>query len=264
MAPSDAAEDPSEIKQQIEDIEAADQSSRNAQARVEALVPTIAGYTEQVEDLTSQIAAYDVANVEAFQEAKGAAYSALAVAQGQITVIEREANEAQTQIQLATQAMDQQKAMMTEFQERVQACKIEIEQLAFNNALLKKVRASRGALSDKLWNMVLSSVSTFFTQIRKVQSIVTKEKDGFKVNGQSVQSLSGSALDSLGMALRVALVKTFVPAASFAIFDEPAAAADQDRAQSMIGFLQGAGFAQTILITHEEDSAAISDNLITL
>lgn len=264
LTPSSDSPDPSAIRQQISDIEEADKASRNAQARVEALTQTISDYEAQVKEFTQQLAGYDLQNVEAFQVAKDEAYQSLYNAEQTIERIKDEVREAQTQIQLAKQNYEQQQARVVEAQAVIAACKEEIDALAFNNALLKKVRAARPMVSDKLWNMVLSSVSTFFTQIRKVPSIVTKDKDGFKVNGQSVQSLSGSALDSLGMALRVALVKTFVPTSSFAIFDEPAAAADDDRAQSMIGFLQGAGFSQTILITHESDSEAVADNLITL
>jgi hypothetical protein len=77
-------------------------------------------------------------------------------------------------------------------------CKADLDSLSFNNGLVKKLRAIRPVIANKLWNTVLASVSVMFSQMRREESWVTKEKDGFKVNGQSVESLSGSTLDLLG------------------------------------------------------------------
>lgn len=142
--------------------------------------------------------------------------------------------------------------------------KEELEQLNFNNGLLKKVRAARPIISDKLWNTVLAAVSTMFTKMRGEHSIVAKGKDGFTVNGQTVGSLSGSTLDLLGLAIRVALTKTFLPQCPLLILDEPFAACDDDRSAAMLGFIQGSGFAQIILVTHEDASETVADHLITL
>lgn len=142
--------------------------------------------------------------------------------------------------------------------------KEELEQLNFNNGLLKKVRAARPIISDKLWNTVLAAVSTMFTKMRGEHSIVAKGKDGFTVNGQTVGSLSGSTLDLLGLAIRVALTKTFLPQCPLLILDEPFAACDDGRSAAMLGFIQGSGFAQIILVTHEDASETVADHLITL
>lgn len=252
------------IQTEIARIEAADKVAKAAQARLLSLTETIADYSAQAAALALEIEEYPLLNLGEAEQKKFEASSAKGAAENEIYKAQQARQEAQTQIRLAEQSYAQQQAVLADLEQRVTACRREIDDLAFNNALLRKVRAARPMVSDKLWNMVLASVSTFFSQIRKVPSTVTKDAEGFKVNGQSVTSLSGSALDSLGMALRVALVRTFIPTSTFAIFDEPAAAADEDRAQSMIGFLQGAGFAQTLLITHESDSEAVADNLITL
>ena len=84
------------------------------------------------------------------------------------------------------------------------------------------------------------------------------------VNGEYVGSLSGSTLDLLGLAIRVALVKTFLPTCPFLILDEPASAMDSNRTALMMGFLSGVGFNQIILVTHEDLSEAVANNVIEL
>lgn len=150
------------------------------------------------------------------------------------------------------------------YEKQLAQTRADLEQLVFNNTLLKKVRAARPLIADKLWNQVLSSVSVMFSQTRQQQSVVTKDKDGFKVNGKPCEGYSGSALDLLGLAIRMALVKTFLPHVSMLILDEVTAACDNDRTTALLGFVAGAGFDQTILVTHEEVSESFADHLIQL
>jgi DNA repair exonuclease SbcCD ATPase subunit len=98
--------------------------------------------------------------------------------------------------------------------------------------------------------------------MRGEESWVSKCKDGFKVNGQAVESLSGSTLDILGLAIRCALIRTFLPQCSLLILDEPAAAMDERRTESLLGFISGSGFNQVLLITHEEISESVASNVI--
>lgn len=140
----------------------------------------------------------------------------------------------------------------------------DLEDLAFNNLLLKKVRAARPIIADKLWNTVLAAVSVMFSQMRGEPSLVSKDSSGFKVNGQPVESLSGSSLDILGLALRTALVKTFIPHAQFMLLDEAAAACDEDRTGALLGFIAGSGFDQVLLVTHESMSTGVADNVIEI
>lgn len=142
--------------------------------------------------------------------------------------------------------------------------KIELEKLAFNNALLKAVRSARPIIADKLWGVVLTAVSSYFSTMRGVQSVVTRQANGFKVDNESVEGLSGSTLDILGLAIRMALTRTFLPMAPFLILDEPSAAMDAERTEATMGFLVAAGFRQTLLVTHEEISEAVANNLITI
>ena len=140
----------------------------------------------------------------------------------------------------------------------------EIDALVFNNTLLKKVRTARPAIADRLWAIVLKAVSGYFSEIRGVKSRVTKDSDGFKVDGHSVSTLSGSTLDALGLAIRVALVRTFLPSAPFLILDEPAAAMDEGRTQNTLGFLASAGFSQTLVCSHDSLSESVCDNVVYL
>lgn len=143
-------------------------------------------------------------------------------------------------------------------------CKEEIKVLAFNNALVKKLRAIRPVIANKLWNTVLASVSVMFSTMRKEESWVTKEGSGFMVNGQPVESLSGSTLDILGMAIRCAMLRTFLPQCGLLVLDEPGHGCDSERVESMLGFLKGVNFQQTLLVSHEEVSETVADNLIIL
>lgn len=140
----------------------------------------------------------------------------------------------------------------------------ELTELAFNNGLLKAVRAARPVIADKLWNLVLSAVGKYFSEMRGVKSRVTKDTDGFKVDGHTATTLSGSTLDILGLAIRVALTRTFLPTAPFLVLDEPAAAMDGERTELMLGFLVTCGFPQTLLVTHEDISESVADNVITI
>jgi DNA repair exonuclease SbcCD ATPase subunit len=139
-----------------------------------------------------------------------------------------------------------------------------IKEMGFNNALKARVQKARPVIANKLWSKVLAAVSRYFTQMRGEESVVTKDLAGFKVNGRPIEGLSGSTLDILGLAIRLALVRTFLPATPLLILDEPSAACDADRTQAMMGFLVGSGFDQMLLVTHEDMSERVAENLIAL
>jgi DNA repair exonuclease SbcCD ATPase subunit len=100
--------------------------------------------------------------------------------------------------------------------------------------------------------------------MRGEKSVVTKANGGFSVNGQSVATLSGSTKDILGLATRVALIKTFLPGCPFLVLDEPAQGCDSDRTGALLGFIASCGFSQVILVTHDGLSESFADNLISL
>ena len=148
--------------------------------------------------------------------------------------------------------------------ERIKEYEEDLKKLAFNNNLLKKMRGLKPAITDHLWNTVLSAVSNFFSQLRGENSVVSKDNGGFKVNGKGIESLSGSTLDVLALSVRVALTKTFIPHMSFMALDEPAHGCDNDRTASMLGFLSSVGFNQILVASHDELSEAVADSVINL
>lgn len=167
-------------------------------------------------------------------------------------------------IQVLQSAIETRKVRVADLEKRVEQLNADIKSLAFNNTLVKKLRSLKPTITDKLWQTVLAAASTFFSQMRGEKSVVTKEASGFKVNGEAVASLSGSTLDTLALAIRVALSKTFISGLSFMILDEAAAGCDADRTMNMLGFLSTIGLKQVILATHDGVSEAVADNVIRL
>lgn len=148
--------------------------------------------------------------------------------------------------------------------QQLAGAKAELEQMNFHNALIKKIRAARPVIADKLWNVVLAAVSHYFSQIRGTASTVTRADNGFKVDGQAIEGLSGSTLDALGLAIRIALTKTFLPNSRFILLDEPGHGMDDGREAAMLGVLAAADFDQTILVSHKEAVDAFADHLLAV
>jgi hypothetical protein len=188
----------------------------------------------------------------------------LAEARGAITDLQRSIDGAKADFQFAVAMHAAALEKRAQLEKQVENTKQEISTLEFNNGLVKKIRAARPVIGNKLWSMVLASVSTVFSQMRGENSIVAKEKDGFTVNGRSVDSLSGSTLDLLGLAIRCALTKTFVPGCQFIVLDEPSASCDASREAAMLGYIAASGFSQVLLVTHSDVSESFANNLITL
>lgn len=189
------------------------------------------------------------------------AYSALLAAQA---ALDREFVEISARVAAAKAVYDQAVARV----ETVRAQKADAEKLiadiGFNNALLKRVRAARPVIANKLWSMVLAAVSNYFSKMRGTESVVTKDGDGFKVDGKVIESLSGSTLDILGLAIRLALVRTFLPQTPFLILDEPSSGCDIARTEAVMSFLVSCGFDQMLLVTHESFSETVAENLIAI
>lgn len=188
----------------------------------------------------------------------------LAEARGAIMDLQRSIDGAKADFQFAVAMHTAALEKRAQLEKQIESTKQEISALEFNNALVKKIRAARPVIGNKLWSMVLASVSTVFSQMRGENSIVSKEKDGFTVNGKSVDSLSGSTLDLLGLAIRCALTKTFVPGCQFIVLDEPSASCDASREAAMLGYIAASGFSQVLLVTHSDVSESFANNLITL
>jgi DNA repair exonuclease SbcCD ATPase subunit len=133
-----------------------------------------------------------------------------------------------------------------------------------NNQIITKLRNARPVVAKQLWNTVLHAVSTYFSQIRGTHSVVTKSDKGFLVDGKSYTNLSGSTVDSLGLAVRMALQKTFLPSLDFMLLDEPASGMDDEREAAMLGTLASCGYEQVVLVTHSELADSFAAQVVRL
>ena len=265
--PKDKPSDAQALRKKIASVESDKKAKAADEARAAMAVEQTEAASKAYNAAEAELKAFEAPDddeILSLTEAKDQAVLTLNASKGEILV-------AQNQIGDITKAHEQAKAMWSVCQSRVDdaqrviaECKKDLESLSFNNALVKKLRAIRPMVANKLWNTVLSSVSVMFSQMRKTESWVTKEKDGFKVNGQSVESLSGSTLDLLGLSIRASLLRTFIPQCGLLVLDEPQAACDSDRSQALLGFLKSVNFAQTLLVSHDPVSESVADNLIVL
>lgn len=137
-------------------------------------------------------------------------------------------------------------------------------EMTFHNELIKKLRAARPVVARELWGMVLQGVSQVFSQIRGVSSVVTRSDDKFMIDGKLSAAYSGSTKDSLGLAIRIMLQKTFLGTVDFMLLDEPAAGADEVREADMLASVTRADYKQVILVTHSDVADTFANNMITL
>jgi DNA repair exonuclease SbcCD ATPase subunit len=252
------------LQRNLRTLEHQVRDAQQAQGRIDANRASCADLQQQVERMQAELAQMALVDLEPldkdYQEAvsrhKGMhtlieiARSDLKGLQETLTTKERAHTEAWNRLTTARQRLSEYRTDLTALQ--------------FNNTLVKKLKALKPTITDSLWNTVLAAVSNFFSQLRGEQSVVSKDSDGFKVNGQSVDSLSGSTLDVLALAIRVALTKTFVPHAGFMVLDEPAHGCDTTRTGNVLGFLAAVGFTQTLLASHDELSEAVADKVVLL
>lgn len=163
---------------------------------------------------------------------------------------------------LRKQAMDAAAAAAKE----IAAVTQELEDMGFYNELVKKIRAARPAVANKLWALVMAAVSHYTTQGRGQPSVVTRDDGGFKINGKAATggNYSGSAQDVLGLAIRLALVKTFLPGSPFMIMDEIAAACDDSRELDLLGMVLAADIPQVLLVTHSNAAESFATNLVQI
>lgn len=256
-----------DMRNELAAIEAAIVKRDKAKANGDATYSVIQGYARRNAEIDKVIKDLNLVPDEDFANLVAKANltaQELATANGSITLIEQEIKQAQEQYNTAYEAWKASVVSADEQDAVIKQLQADIEATQFNNALVKKIRGARPIIANKLWNLVLSTVSVLFSQMRGEQSVVAKEKDGFTVNGKPIESLSGSTQDILGLAIRCALIKTFVPACPFLVLDEPSAACDADRSAALVGFVAGAGFKQIILVTHEEITESVSNNIVQL
>ncbi len=252
------------LKDELASLERAAEASNRAEGEVKALERALAQARLDHAAAEARLQTTPATDLAPYNAAHRAAADALNLIDNKVY----DADKAVTQARADHEALlAQQQSCMTRLnlaKLRIDEYTKDIEAVGFNNSLLKKMRSIKPAVTDHLWNSVLAAVSQFFTQLRGEASVVTKDSDGFKVNGASVKSLSGSTLDVLALAVRVALTKTFIPNSSMLILDECAAACDKDRTSNLLGFLAATHFRQVILASHDELSLSVADNVLDL
>ena len=260
----DPAVEVAQIRKAIKAHEEAKSEWDSAQGSIRNLTTSLEQFRGDEREAAAALAlcpAADVVPAEHAHQAEMALRPALVAAN---RAAQSEVHKANDDRARTVEAYQRAVATGVQAEETLASRRAELKELVFNNALLKAVRQARPIIADRLWNLVLAAVGKYFSEMRGEKSRVTKDGDGFKVNGHPATTLSGSTLDILGLAIRVALTRTFLPTAPFLVLDEPAAAMDEERTSLMLGFLVGAGFPQTLLVTHEDISEMVADNIITL
>lgn len=139
-----------------------------------------------------------------------------------------------------------------------------LDEYRANNALISKLRTVRPELAKELWSLVLHSVSTVFSQMREINCVVGRDSNKFTIDGKPASSYSGSTKDILGLAVRVALQKTFLGNVDFCLLDEPAAGCDAERELALLTSITRAGYAQVLLVTHSELADTLANNILVI
>ena len=251
------------LTKHIEQLKAQQRRAQDANVKIGMLSKAKAEVQAEWEKLDEQVKACGESRVHesrAQLEEVSARYNGHANAVNELRAKVKEVENLIEQVK-AGAAVQQRAVKVAE--ESVEKANKDLADLEFNNNLLKRVRTARPIIADKLWGIVLASVSSYFSAMRGTPAVVTREGKEFKVDSHAIDGLSGSTLDILGLSIRLALTRTFLPNAPFLILDEPAAACDDERENAMLGFLVAAGFPQTILVTHS-DVEAVAQNLITV
>ncbi len=196
------------------------------------------------------------------QEDLNKSQSELAEAQRVLTATKAERGAMDKVLAAAKTAIAVRFSQIAEAEKLVSRLESDLKELSKNNSVLKELREARGQVAEMLWAKILGGTSAFFSQFRGVQSVVTKSKQGFLVDGSNSRP-SGSTLDVLGLALRITIAKVF-STCGVLILDEPSAGCDEERTALMTAGLVSAGFDQVILVTHKQADEGAAGNLIQL
>lgn len=221
----------------------------------------------QLDKLNEQIAKYvevDVQPYVAIVTAQAKLATDIAVAEAEARAAKVAAEAAEKHLESVTTNYVTAKQQYLKGLEQKQKLENLLVEYNKNNTLIKELRAARPQVAATLWQAVLAAISNYFSQIRGTQSIVTIEGNVFKVDGHDAEAQSGSTLDSLGLAIRIALGKTFLPNVDFLLLDEPASGMDADREAAMLATLAGVGYNQTIVITHSELCDTFADQVVVV
>lgn len=164
--------------------------------------------------------------------------------------LEQQLNSARLALAEAEAAQKQADKEKAQLSADIAAATTEIKAIKEDNAVLDEAKKARKAVMDMIWNKIMGAVSGYFSQLRGEPAVVTREDDGFLVDGSKCR-LSGAELDLLGLALRISVCKVF-SSCSIMVLDEPSSACDAERTAQMIAVLGAAGFDQIIMVSHKD------------
>jgi len=145
--------------------------------------------------------------------------------------------------------------------EELAAQKAAVTEIQRNSDLIFAVREARINISNLLWKKLLNVTETYFSLFRGKPSTLSISKKGILVDDH-LSAPSGSTLDVLGIALRLAIGKLFADN-GFCALDEPSAGCDTTRTAALAAGLISANLEQTIMVTHKDVDEQIG-NLIIL
>jgi DNA repair exonuclease SbcCD ATPase subunit len=134
------------------------------------------------------------------------------------------------------------------------------------------LRKSRAELMVELWDNMLAYASHLIstttdglpdgrlTQVFREEGELFVVEDGYKM---AVSELSGFQRSLVGLAIRIAMSRTFYGEDHFLLLDEPTSDANDESAARIAGMLQGLG-SQVIYVTHREGDAMNAGTVISL
>jgi DNA repair exonuclease SbcCD ATPase subunit len=251
-------------KRALDELELAKNAAIHARAKMETLDQAIAEDNAEIAKLQAELDSFFVPDTDKLAADFAEAQRGWNTASGEISELRYVRDQVEAEVKALRAAYEVAKRGAETAARALEQAKRELEDLDFNNTLLKRVRQARPVIADKLWSIVLAAVSNYFSQMRGTTSIVTRQGNEFLVDGKPIAGLSGSTLDVLGLGIRLALTRTFLPNSPLLVLDEPAAAMDDKRTANTMGFLVSAGFAQTLVVTHEDQTESVAQNLITI
>jgi DNA repair exonuclease SbcCD ATPase subunit len=173
-----------------------------------------------------------------------------------------ELNTAATRLALDEQLVKKHGETIVEIKKDIKRVQDEILKSAENNALHRAVAVARTTVIEGVWGTLLTAANDCFSSIRGTVSDITREGKFFRVNGTKTVRLSGSTLDSLGLAMRAAIRAVFCPATDFMLLDEIAAGMDTERTAAAMAQVASLSVPQKILVTHEEVSDTLANHII--
>ena len=231
------------------DVAQRDVAQKNLQAQLKWLLE------EPVIDTTEAVAV--LAKWKIVKDQLDAARARLAVANDSLTKAKHSLDILKTQFQGKLDTYNAGRVFATKLKE-------DIATYDANNALIKRLREARPIVAARLWSVVLHAVSHYFSAIRGTPTVITMGADSFMADGKPIEGLSGSTLDSLGLAIRIALGKTFLPSLDFLLLDEPAQGMDDERESAMLGVLAGAEYKQVVVVTHSSLADSFASDIVQL